>query len=107
MPAYAASKHGIVGLTKVAALEGASRFHPGQRPVPGPGHEPPRHGGPWAGISEEKAIELSQDFIEQRVPLGRWGTPPEIAEAVVWLFSDGASFVTGAILSVDGGYVIQ
>ena len=40
-------------------------------------------------------------------PLGRLGTPEEVAEMVVWLCSDSASFVTGAALSVDGGYVAQ
>ena len=40
-------------------------------------------------------------------PIGRMGTPPEIAEAVVWLCSDAASFVTGHTLVVDGGYLTQ
>jgi NAD(P)-dependent dehydrogenase (short-subunit alcohol dehydrogenase family) len=42
-----------------------------------------------------------------RHPLGRLGTPEEIAEAVVWLCSDAASFVTGHTMTVDGGYVAQ
>ena len=45
--------------------------------------------------------------IVARHPLGRVGTPEEIAEAVVWLCSDAASFVTGHAMSVDGGYVAQ
>jgi len=42
-----------------------------------------------------------------RHPIGRLGTPEEIAEAVVWLCSDAASFVTGHTMTVDGGYVAQ
>jgi NAD(P)-dependent dehydrogenase (short-subunit alcohol dehydrogenase family) len=45
--------------------------------------------------------------IIARHPVGRVGTPEEIAEAVVWLCSDAASFVTGHAMSVDGGYVAQ
>jgi 3-oxoacyl-[acyl-carrier protein] reductase len=50
----------------------------------------------------EKALES----MVSRTPLGRMGTPEELAEAYVWLASDAASFVTGAVLSVDGGIVV-
>jgi NAD(P)-dependent dehydrogenase (short-subunit alcohol dehydrogenase family) len=48
-----------------------------------------------------------RDRIIAREPIGRVGTPEEVAEAVVWLCSDAASFVTGHTMSVDGGYVAQ
>jgi NAD(P)-dependent dehydrogenase (short-subunit alcohol dehydrogenase family) len=47
-----------------------------------------------------------KDFVEKSHPLGRLGRPEEIAEAVLWLCSDAASFVTGAVLPVDGGVVV-
>jgi NAD(P)-dependent dehydrogenase (short-subunit alcohol dehydrogenase family) len=48
--------------------------------------------------------ELTQGYVKAVTPLGRWGEPEEIAEPVLFLASDAASFVTGAILSVDGGW---
>ena len=50
--------------------------------------------------------ELKEQIIAME-PMGRLGKPEEIAEAVMWLCSDAASFVTGHIMSVDGGYVVQ
>jgi NAD(P)-dependent dehydrogenase (short-subunit alcohol dehydrogenase family) len=97
--AYVASKHGVVGLTKTAALEYA---HQGIRVncvCPGVIHTPMTARG------------LSDPALRARIiasePIGRVGTPEEIAEAVVWLCSDAASFVTGHTMSVDGGYVAQ
>ena len=51
--------------------------------------------------------EINEDQIVRWEPVGRLGTPEEIAEAVVWLCSDAASFVTGHTMSVDGGMVVQ
>jgi NAD(P)-dependent dehydrogenase (short-subunit alcohol dehydrogenase family) len=97
--AYVASKHGVVGLTKTAALEYA---HQGIRVncvCPGVIHTPMTARG------------LSDPALRARIiasePIGRVGTPEEIAEAVVWLCSDAASFVTGHTMTVDGGYVAQ
>ena len=59
----------------------------------------------------DRFVSLSPDYNEERIismePVGRMGTPEEIAEAVVWLCSDSASFVTGHNMSVDGGFVTQ
>jgi NAD(P)-dependent dehydrogenase (short-subunit alcohol dehydrogenase family) len=97
--AYVASKHGVVGLTKTAALEYAQQgirvncVCPGyiQTPMTAPGMEDPER----------------MARIIAREPIGRVGAPEEVAEAVVWLCSDAASFVTGHTMTVDGGYVAQ
>jgi NAD(P)-dependent dehydrogenase (short-subunit alcohol dehydrogenase family) len=104
MPAYSASKHGVVGLTKTAALEYAKSGIRVNAVCPGPTQTP----------LVEKVIsgqpELGSQITESilsRLPAGRWGRAEEIAQAAVWLCSDAASFVTGAALPVDGGYVTQ
>ncbi len=99
LAAYVASKHGVVGLTKTAALEYA---HQGIRVncvCPGVIHTPMTERA-WSD-PERRAQIIAME------PLGRIGNPEEIAEAVVWLCSDAASFVTGHAMSVDGGYVAQ
>jgi NAD(P)-dependent dehydrogenase (short-subunit alcohol dehydrogenase family) len=102
--AYVASKHGVVGLTKTAALEYAQTGLRINAVCPGFIRTP----------MVERFVELaSRDnpHIAEQVtalhPLGRLGTPAEVAEAVVWLCSDAASFVTGHTMTVDGGYVAQ
>jgi NAD(P)-dependent dehydrogenase (short-subunit alcohol dehydrogenase family) len=97
--AYTASKHGVVGLTKTAALEYATQgirvncVCPGyiQTPMTAQGMSDP----------EQRARIIARE------PLGRVGQPEEIAETVVWLCSDAASFVTGHTMTIDGGYVAQ
>jgi NAD(P)-dependent dehydrogenase (short-subunit alcohol dehydrogenase family) len=97
--AYVASKHGVVGLTKTAALEYAQQgirvncVCPGyiQTPMTAQGMNDP----------EQMARIIARE------PIGRVGQPEEVAEAVVWLCSDAASFVTGHTMTVDGGYVAQ
>jgi len=99
-PAYTASKHGVVGLTKSAALAYAQSGIRVNAVCPGFVQSP---------LTDRK-FALSperKDAVIARHPIGRLGTTNEIAAAVVWLFSDGSSFVTGHSLSVDGGYVIQ
>jgi len=98
LPAYVASKHGLVGLTKAAALENAQKGIRINAVCPGVIHTPMIDrvtGG-------DKIAEKQYTVME---PLGRMGTPVEIAEAVVWLCSGAASFVTGIAMPVDGGMI--
>lgn len=98
---YVASKHAVLGLTKTAALEYAKQGIRVNAVSPG-GIETPMldrfTGGPGT------------DFFNQLAgmhPVGRLGRPEEIAEAVLWLCSDKASFVTGLSLTADGGWTAQ
>src|SRR5262249_4470258 len=97
--AYVASKHGVVGLTKTAALEYAQQGIRVNCVCPGYIQTPMTE----SGLSDPER----RARIMAREPIGRVGTPDEIAEAVVWLCSDAASFVTGHAMSVDGGLVAQ
>jgi NAD(P)-dependent dehydrogenase (short-subunit alcohol dehydrogenase family) len=98
-PAYNASKHGVVGLTKTAALEYAAQGIRINAVCPGYVRT-----GMTAGLL---ADPVRAARAVAREPIGRVGTPEEIAAAVVWLCSDAASFVTGLAMAVDGGYVAQ
>lgn len=100
IPAYVASKHGMNGLTKAAALEYAKSGIRINAVCPGVIKTPmiDRFTG------KNKEVEKHFETME---PVGRLGLPEEVAEAVVWLCSDGASFVTGINMPVDGGWVAQ
>jgi NAD(P)-dependent dehydrogenase (short-subunit alcohol dehydrogenase family) len=100
LPAYVASKHGVVGLTKAAALEYAKQNVRINAICPGSTRTPMLEG--FMGGDEQV-----ERMMTRAVPLGRLGRPEEIAEAVVWLCSDAASFVAGHALAVDGGSVVQ
>lgn len=100
LAAYAASKHAILGLTRSAALDAASWGIRINCLCPGTTHTPmmerqmrTRPGG--------EALTLA------RIPLGRFATPEEQANAAAWLLSDKASFVTGEEIVVDGGATIR
>ena len=98
--AYSASKHAVVGLTKTAALEYAQRGIRINAVCPGVIQTP----------MVERLIAKKPGAKERFAtvePVGRLGTPEEIAAAVVWLCSDAASFVTGLPMAVDGGLVAQ
>jgi NAD(P)-dependent dehydrogenase (short-subunit alcohol dehydrogenase family) len=95
--AYCASKHGVIGLTKAAALENARSRIRINTVCP-------------AVIETPMAERLFSapkvhEFILDHHPIGRFGRPMEIAEAVVWMCSDRASFMTGQSLVLDGGFL--
>src|SRR6266568_3019327 len=98
--AYVASKHGVVGLTKTAALEYAKVGIRVNAVCPGYIRTP------LLADTLTSQPEMEAQIVA-RHPVGRMGKPEEIAEAVVWLCSDAASFVTGHTMTVDGGYVAQ
>lgn len=100
VPAYVASKHGVIGLTKNAALDYARQNIRVNAVCPGVIQTPMIDrftGGNAQAIEQLKAGE----------PIGRLGTPEEIAETVIFLCSEGASFITGQAIAVDGGWVAQ
>ncbi|HZJ28289.1 MAG TPA: glucose 1-dehydrogenase [Acidimicrobiia bacterium] len=96
LPAYVASKHGVVGLTRASALEYGSQGVRINAVCPGSTRTPMLEGYMGGDPKIEKMMTRS-------VPLGRLGRPDEIAAAVVWLCSDAASFVNGHALAADGG----
>jgi NAD(P)-dependent dehydrogenase (short-subunit alcohol dehydrogenase family) len=98
--AYVASKHGVVGLTRTAAVEYAKQNLRVNAVCPGVIDTP---------MLDRLAAEAPEvrTVLAASAPIGRLGTPEEVAAAVVWLCSDAASFVTGHALTVDGGYVAQ
>ncbi len=100
LPAYVASKHGIVGLTRAAALENAKLSVRVNAVCPGVIRTPMVDRVTGGRPEVEAQLVASQ-------PVGRVGTPEEIASAVVWLCSPGASLMTGQALAVDGGWVAQ
>ena len=98
--AYHASKHGVIGLTGSAALEYAPRGIRINAICPGTIETP-------MVTDMISNGELEPDAAIANQPIGRLGQPEEIAAAVLWLCSPGASFVLGVALPVDGGYVAR
>ena len=99
-PAQCASKHGVVGLTRAVAIEYAKSGIRVNVVCPGAIETPMLHGLTGGNPEFEQAVAAAE-------PMGRVGTPEEVAEAVIWLSSDASSFVTGHALAVDGGWVAQ
>jgi NAD(P)-dependent dehydrogenase (short-subunit alcohol dehydrogenase family) len=98
--AYHATKHGVLGLTKSAGLEFAARGIQINAVCPGTIDTPM--------VRELMRREgLDEEFFVEKQPIGRLGRPEEVAAAVLWLCSPGASLVVGHGLPVDGGYTAQ
>lgn len=100
IPIYIASKHAVIGLTKSVALEYAKQNIRVNAVNP----------GPIATELFENFRQANPDAVGQiiaSVPQARIGTPDEIAHPVLWLCSEGASFITGQNINIDGGYTVQ
>lgn len=98
-PAYVAAKHGVVGLTRTAAIEYATQKIRINAVGPAFIHTP-----------LIASLESNSDALANLIslhPMGRLGTPEEVADLVIWLSSDQASFVTGGYYAVDGGYLAR
>jgi NAD(P)-dependent dehydrogenase (short-subunit alcohol dehydrogenase family) len=100
LPGYVASKHGVIGLTRAAALEYVKAGVRVNAVCPGSTRTPMLEGFMGGDPAIEKAMA-------QSAPIGRLARPEEIAEAMVWLLSDAASFMVGHALAVDGGAVVM
>ncbi|MCB1753970.1 MAG: SDR family oxidoreductase [Gammaproteobacteria bacterium] len=96
---YSATKHAVLGMTKCIALEGAASGVRVNAICPGVIATPMAD----ALVGTEGA---AREALTAMHPLGRLGTPEEVAQAIIWLCSDEASFITGAALDVDGGYLV-
>jgi|SRR5579863_561516 len=95
--AYSASKHGVIGLTKSAALENAKNGIRVNAVCPAV-IETPMADRLFSAPQVHKTVVASH-------PIGRFGKPAEVAEAVLWMCSDRASFMTGQSLVLDGGFL--
>lgn len=95
---YSAAKHGVLGLTKSAALEYVCNGIRINAICPGWIETPPVQS--WMKHDSAAAARITAEE-----PIGRLGRPDEVADAVIWLCSDQATFVVGATLAVDGGYL--
>lgn len=96
LSAYSASKHGVIGLTKTAALEYAAKGIRVNAVCPG------MINTPMADVLTGGNTQILDEMVKN-APIGRLGEPEEIAAAVLWLCSPGASYVIGHALVVDGG----
>jgi NAD(P)-dependent dehydrogenase (short-subunit alcohol dehydrogenase family) len=96
--AYVAAKHGVVGLSQNAALEYAQQNIRVNAVGPGYIKTP---------LLDNNLNEEQMEGLKSMHPIGRLGTADEVAELVLWLCSDKASFVTGAYYNVDGGYLAK
>jgi NAD(P)-dependent dehydrogenase (short-subunit alcohol dehydrogenase family) len=97
---YITAKHGVVGLTRAAAAEYGSRGIRVNAVLPGIIRTPM-----IARLTEDTRFSAFFDKLKDRHPIGRFGEPSEIGEAVKWLLSDAASFMNGAAMACDGGYL--
>jgi NAD(P)-dependent dehydrogenase (short-subunit alcohol dehydrogenase family) len=97
---YVSAKHGVVGLTRAAAAEYGRQGVRVNAVLPGIVLTPM-----ISRLVADPQFSAFFEKVRERHPIGRFGQPREIGEAVTWLLSDAASFVNGSALAVDGGYL--
>src|SRR5580692_3209041 len=97
---YITAKHGVVGLTRAAAAEYGAQGIRVNAVLPGIIRTPM-----IARLTEDARFSAFFDRLKERHPIGRFGDPSEIGEAVKWLLSGASSFMNGAAMAVDGGYL--
>src|SRR6218665_316486 len=97
---YVAAKHGVIGLTRAAAVDYATQKIRVNAILPGVTQTPMLERGPVAGDNAEMVAHILAS-----IPMRRVGKASEVAQGAGWLLSDAASYVTGALLPVDGGYL--
>lgn len=97
---YVAAKHAVVGLTKAVALEEASHGIRVNAVAPGAVNTDML----WRTMHDSKE---AFEYLKTLHPLGRVAEPEDIAEAVLWLCSEAAGFITGQVINVDGGFTAQ
>ena len=99
VPAYTASKHGLLGVTRALANEWTARGIRVNGIAPG-----------WMSTDLTAALRedpARDEALLARMPIGRWGEPPDLAGAVVYLASDASSYVSGTFIAVDGGWLAR
>ena len=99
VPAYTASKHGIAGLTKAMANELAPHGITVNAIAPG-----------YMETDNTEALRNDPDRnaqISARIPMGRWGTPDDLATSILFLAAAGSSYITGITVPVDGGWLVR
>lgn len=97
---YVAAKHGVIGLTRAAGADYAAQGVRVNAVLPGVTRTPL-----IARLLDEPSFVAFADILKARHPIGRFGEPREIGEAVAWLLSEAASFMNGAAVACDGGYL--
>lgn len=97
---YIAAKHGVIGITRAAAAEYADHGVRVNAVLPGIIETPM-----VVAIAQNPDFRAFLDKLKDRHPIGRFGKPHEIGDAVVWLLSDTATFMNGATIAADGGYL--
>jgi NAD(P)-dependent dehydrogenase (short-subunit alcohol dehydrogenase family) len=97
---YIAAKHGVIGLARAAGADYAAQGVRVNAVLPGIIETPM-----ISRLSSDPSFTAMFDQLRARHPIGRFGKPSEVGEAVAWLLSDAASFMNGAAVAVDGGYL--
>jgi NAD(P)-dependent dehydrogenase (short-subunit alcohol dehydrogenase family) len=100
--AYVASKHAVIGLTRTAALEGARRRIRVNAICPGP-----IAGQLMSAAAGGTSYPPDEDPFLRGVPLGRYGSPDEVAQTAAFLLSPAAGFISGATITIDGGLTVS